>query len=172
MYIYVYYLFSMMANLCPPANNWCNSQVWPNICAQGRKPITVRVVIISSPHLLFNPCILAIRFSWDNSTPLGLPVVPEVYMMVAISFSSGYFNSPGSSVFTRFIHLLYECMRLSWLSNDTTLSTLPTYMYLYVWMYIWMYIYICIMIPHSPPYPPICIYIYGCIYGCTYIYVL
>ena len=42
------YLFSMIAKADPTANCTCNSHVWPNICAQGRKPITMRSAFNSS----------------------------------------------------------------------------------------------------------------------------
>mmetsp|Transcript_2148 Transcript_2148/g.4562 ORF Transcript_2148/g.4562 Transcript_2148/m.4562 type:complete len:228 (+) Transcript_2148:854-1537(+) len=68
-----------MALAEPVAVSWCRSPVSPNTCAQGRKARQVCCSkLLASRQRDFAPCRLAHIFLCESSTPLGLPVVPDV----------------------------------------------------------------------------------------------
>ena len=67
--------FSTMPRQEPTANWVWSSQVCPKICAQGRKPRARVSGLSACDHRSIMPMMLEHKFSWDNSTPLGLPVM-------------------------------------------------------------------------------------------------
>ena len=56
--------------------NMCSSPVCPNACAHGKNETLTSVDV--SGRTDAQPYTFDVKFSWLSTTPLGLPVVPDV----------------------------------------------------------------------------------------------
>mmetsp|Transcript_8060 Transcript_8060/g.20748 ORF Transcript_8060/g.20748 Transcript_8060/m.20748 type:complete len:236 (-) Transcript_8060:37-744(-) len=76
---------------------WHTSAAISMMCASGRYARYTSSGLTKCPSACFIPATAAMKFPWLMSTPLGSPVVPEVYMITAMSSAVTFAGSTGAA---------------------------------------------------------------------------